>query len=88
MYNLCLFFLDHYILLWKYDGESQQTPDSQGVGERENWLFDKCLRKHIGDVSDLSWSPDGAFLLSGSVDNTAALWDVKKVSWFERRRDQ
>lgn len=45
----------------------------------ENWQFEKSMRKHIEDVSDLCWSPDGLFLISGSIDNSAVYWDVKKV---------
>lgn len=30
------------------------------------------------DVYDLSWSPDSLNLISGSVDNTAIVWDVLK----------
>lgn len=35
-------------------------------------------RSHLEDVYDLSWSSDGQRLLSGSVDNSAILWDIKK----------
>jgi len=35
-------------------------------------------RSHLEDVYDISWSADSKLLLSGSVDNTAILWDVKK----------
>jgi len=38
----------------------------------------KCCRSHLEDVYDISWSADSKLLLSGSVDNTAILWDVKK----------
>lgn len=27
---------------------------------------------------DICWSPDSLFLISGSVDNTAILWDLNK----------
>ena len=37
-----------------------------------------CVRSHLEDVYDISWSPDGKYLVSGSVDNSAILWDVKK----------
>ena len=47
--------------------------------KQEGWMFEKSLRKHIEDVSDLSWSPDCNFLLSASIDNSAVLWDIKKV---------
>ena len=35
-------------------------------------------RGHIEDVYDLAWSPDGIFLISGSVDNSAIIWDISK----------
>jgi len=38
----------------------------------------ECYRSHLEDVYDISWSADSKLLLSGSVDNTAILWDVKK----------
>jgi chromatin assembly factor 1 subunit B len=45
---------------------------------KEQWTVSKVLRRHMGDVCDMCWSPDGSKLLSGSVDNTAILWDVIK----------
>lgn len=38
----------------------------------------QVLRGHKEDVYDLCWSPDSLKLLSGSIDNTAILWDVTK----------
>lgn len=38
----------------------------------------KTLRGHLEDVYDLCWSADSLALISGSVDNTAIVWDVKK----------
>lgn len=35
-------------------------------------------RFHRKDVLDLEWSTDGAFLISGSVDNSCIIWDVNK----------
>lgn len=35
----------------------------------------QVLRGHKEDVYDLCWSPDSSKLLSGSVDNTAILWN-------------
>jgi len=40
--------------------------------------FLEYCRSHLEDVYDISWSADSKLLLSGSVDNTAILWDVKK----------
>ena len=36
----------------------------------------RLLRGHGADVYDLAWSPDSSAILSGSVDNTAIVWDV------------
>lgn len=38
----------------------------------------KTLRGHLEDVYDLSWSPNSLFLMSGSVDNAAIIWDIKR----------
>ena len=42
------------------------------------WHLAVYYRSHLEDVYDLSWSPDSRFLISGSVDNSAIMWDVKK----------
>ncbi|TDH68685.1 hypothetical protein CCR75_003757 [Bremia lactucae] len=42
---------------------------------------------HRGDITDLSWSPDSAFLASSSVDNRCVIWDVEKGEVAERRKD-
>jgi len=46
-------------------------------------------RGHIEDVYDLSWSPDGNNIISGSIDNSAIIWDVAKgksaFSWLPFR---
>jgi len=34
------------------------------------------MRGHVGDVMDLSWSNDSSFLVSGSLDGTAILWQI------------
>ena len=31
---------------------------------------------HIGNVSAVTWSPDGMFLATGSIDTTAKVWDA------------
>uniref|UniRef100_M4BWL0 CAF1B/HIR1 beta-propeller domain-containing protein n=1 Tax=Hyaloperonospora arabidopsidis (strain Emoy2) TaxID=559515 RepID=M4BWL0_HYAAE len=42
---------------------------------------------HKGDITDLSWAPDSAFLCSTSVDNRCVIWDVEKGDVAERRKD-
>lgn len=74
---------ESFIFIWrlKPDSEIVNIVDSDDISEadKEIWLTFKILRGHIEDVYDLSWSQDSQFLLSGSVDNTAIIWDVQKA---------
>lgn len=53
--------------------------DDQFLICKERWKRMVTLRRHIEDVVDLAWSPDERFLVTGSVDNMALVWDVKKA---------
>ncbi|XP_014473067.1 PREDICTED: chromatin assembly factor 1 subunit B [Dinoponera quadriceps] len=65
------------IILWKLkEGHDYSLPSD--TENKEQWASWKVLKGHIEDIYDISWSPDSNFLVSGSVDNTAILWDVKK----------
>lgn len=35
-------------------------------------------RGHLEDIYDICWSSDGKYMISGSVDNSAILWDLTK----------
>lgn len=52
--------------------------DSTSDADKEIWLTHKILRGHMEDVYDVCWSPNSQQLISGSVDNTAMVWDVLK----------
>ncbi|GAB6032501.1 hypothetical protein CHUAL_011397 [Chamberlinius hualienensis] len=73
---------DGQIFIWKkIDKGPTSAPNifkDSDVEEKENWTSICNLRGHIKDVHDLSWSPNGDFLASGSVDNSAILWNVRK----------
>ncbi|XP_058066704.1 chromatin assembly factor 1 subunit B [Anopheles bellator] len=68
------------IFIWKQKGESEVVNilDTTNEQDKEIWLTMKILRGHMEDVYDLSWSANSAFLISGSVDNTAIVWDVMR----------
>ncbi|KAH8394751.1 hypothetical protein KR222_004056 [Zaprionus bogoriensis] len=70
------------VFIWKQKAENEvvNIVDADGNSEqdREVWLTLKVLRGHREDVYDLSWAPNSQFLVTGSVDNTAMLWDVHK----------
>ncbi|KAI6657402.1 hypothetical protein LOD99_150 [Oopsacas minuta] len=73
---------DGWIIIWNV------TSDEDILGESEEKMsVHKVLRGHLEDVSDLSWSLDGCRLVSGSVDNTAILWDVERGQALFRVRE-
>jgi chromatin assembly factor 1 subunit B len=71
------------IFIWRQKPEAETSNifdrDDCSDGDKEIWLTFKILRGHMEDVYDLSWSQDSQFLISGSVDNTAIVWDVQKA---------
>ncbi|XP_063237843.1 chromatin assembly factor 1 subunit B [Bacillus rossius redtenbacheri] len=69
------------IIVWKQKTEQDGPEATAGAGPEggaEQWLLVRILRGHVEDVYDLSWSADSTCLVSGSVDNTAILWDVHR----------
>ncbi|XP_066926950.1 chromatin assembly factor 1 subunit B-like [Clytia hemisphaerica] len=75
---------DGAIVLWKLnENKSNNMIDfSDDFGEdivnKETWNVFKMLRGHVEDVYDLAWSPDSNQLITGSVDNSAIIWDANK----------
>ncbi|CAD5113360.1 DgyrCDS2532 [Dimorphilus gyrociliatus] len=73
---------DNAIIIWKLSSTSATSNNTlqEDDGEiTEVWVSGKVLRGHLGDIYDISWSSDGKQLISGSIDNSAILWDVKKA---------
>lgn len=73
---------DAFIILWKMN-DSLATPAGNIFQEdeednKESWYLHKVLRGHLEDIYDLCWSADGRHIISGSVDNSAIMWDVTK----------
>lgn len=68
------------IFIWKQkgDGENSNICDDTNEGDKEVWITMKILRGHMEDVYDLNWAPSSNFLISGSVDSSAIIWDVYK----------
>ncbi|XP_064618351.1 chromatin assembly factor 1 subunit B-like [Liolophura sinensis] len=72
---------DSVIILWKLN---DSTPPAGNIFQedeednKETWSTVKILRGHPEEVYDLCWSADGKSLISGSVDNSAILWDTIK----------
>ncbi len=43
----------------------------------ENWKQIHALRGHSNSITDLSWSPEGDFIASSSLDNSVAIWNTQ-----------
>lgn len=64
------------IILWiMKDGQESVLP-LDNTDNKEQWILWKILRGHVQDIYDINWSPDSKHLISGSVDNTAIMWDI------------
>lgn len=72
-------FSESTIILWKQRNDFNLPPlPGEKNLNKEQWNSCKVLRGHVEDVYDLNWSPDSNFIVSGSVDNSAIVWDVGK----------
>ena len=66
---------------WHPDGRAFAAPTatrdiqvvSHGDGERQR----SFSGGHVGDITTLAWSPNGALLLSAGADDKVILWDTK-----------
>ncbi|KAL1509357.1 hypothetical protein ABEB36_004111 [Hypothenemus hampei] len=68
---------DATIIIWQL--KTDNIPLLEGDnGDKEIWIVYKIMRGHKEDVYDICWSVDSLKILTGSVDNTAILWDVHK----------
>ncbi|KAJ2791312.1 Chromatin assembly factor 1 subunit [Coemansia linderi] len=83
---------DGVIIIWRQQlstdtGETPRAPpatleggfEDDGFVEPEVWRPVAMLRGSLADICDLAWSPDGNFLVSASVDNTARIWDAREA---------
>lgn len=78
---------DSTIILWT----KPKTADEDWAWDRITSFSDVARTLlacgHKGDITDLAWSPESAFLCSTSVDNTSVIWNVEKGEVEERRKD-
>nr|CAD1827598.1 unnamed protein product [Ananas comosus var. bracteatus] len=69
---------DGHARIWSKDEPKpytqQELEDNRSVTYRE---LKNTLIKHKGPIFSLKWNKKGDFLLSGSVDKTAIVWDTK-----------
>ncbi|GFV78855.1 chromatin assembly factor 1 subunit B [Trichonephila clavipes] len=67
------------MFIWQLkERDISETPKDEENANQEDWFPLKLLRGHLEDIYDISWSSDGNFLVSASMDNTAIIWDMQK----------
>lgn len=69
---------DGNVLLW-VPSELQTQP---GLGEdrsddKETWRVKHMCRSSGAEIYDLAWSPDGVFIMTGSMDNIARIYNAQ-----------
>ena len=73
--------LDSAIMIWRLN---ESAPPANNIfaeeeeDNKETWNVVKTLRSHLEDIYDICWSKCGHYMVSGSVDNSAIYWDVRK----------
>ncbi|CAL1269936.1 unnamed protein product [Larinioides sclopetarius] len=67
------------MFVWQLkERDVQDGPKDEENINQEDWYPLKLLRGHLEDIYDVSWSADGNFLVSASMDNTSIIWDMQK----------
>ncbi len=62
---------------WSPNGEFLAVQSEQNIWIYNTILEDPlALEGHTGFINDFDWSPDSQFIVSGSQDGTARIWDV------------
>ena len=69
---------DGNVLLW-VPSELQTQP---GLGEdrsddKETWRVKHMCRSSGAEIYDMAWSPDGVFIITGSMDNIARIYNAQ-----------
>lgn len=71
---------DGNILLWVPSEVQNQTVqlDEDTSEDKETWRVKHMCRSSSGsEIYDLAWSPDGVFIITGSMDNIARIYNAQ-----------
>lgn len=76
---------DGNVLLWV----PSELQTQGGLGEdrsddKETWRVKHMCRSSGAEIYDLAWSPDGVFIITGSMDNIARIYNAQTGSFGTR----
>ncbi|KAF2643047.1 WD40 repeat-like protein [Massarina eburnea CBS 473.64] len=71
---------DGNVLLWvPAENQTMTTNFEEGLEDKEAWRVRNMCRT-VSEIYDLAWSPDGAFFITGSMDNVARIYSSQTGS--------
>lgn len=69
---------DGNILLWvPSELHSHTALGEDRSDDKETWRVKHMCRSSGAEIYDLAWSPDGVFLITGSMDNIARIYNAQ-----------
>ena len=78
---------DGNTLLWVPSENHVQSAafGEDGLEDKETWRVKHMCRSSGSEIYDLAWSPDGAFFLTGSMDNVARIYNAHSGTFHPAR---
>jgi chromatin assembly factor 1 subunit B len=70
---------DGNVILWvpTDPGSKIVAMGDENFEDKETWRLKHMCRSMGSEIYDLAWSPDGAFFITGSMDNVARVWNTQ-----------
>ncbi|KAG9233616.1 WD40-repeat-containing domain protein [Amylocarpus encephaloides] len=67
---------DGNVIIWVLDSQNPKTNfGDDGIEDKESWRTRHMCRSTGAEIYDLAWSPDGLYLITGSMDNVARIYN-------------
>ncbi|ODQ82284.1 hypothetical protein BABINDRAFT_158909 [Babjeviella inositovora NRRL Y-12698] len=67
---------DGTVLLWTRADAIVREFGSEDDDAQESWVVRHALRSPQSEIYDLAWSPDGQYVLTGSMDNVTRIYNA------------
>lgn len=69
---------DGNVLLWVPSELGSHAPLGEDTSDdKESWRVKHMCRSSGAEIYDLAWSPDGVFIITGSMDNVARIYNAQ-----------